>query len=491
MMYNYVYDELDRINRLLRQGAAERITDTEFVEREVNRFLNCQERKVMLDGVRYFTGVQDILSKKRTGIGKDGEIDELPNLPNHRIVDNQYRKAVLQKVNYLLGKPFTVESDDSNYTNNLNYIFDKKFRKIIKNVAKDCLNCGIGWLYVHYDENGELAFKRIEPWKVIPGWIDADHTELDYAIVTYDVIYYEGKTTEKKMRKVDVYTKTGIMHFDYDTYLVPCEKWHTDYIQYDGIGYNWNRIPLIPFKANDDELPLIKGVKSIQDGINEIESRYSDNMAEDSRNTILVLRNYDGEDLNEFRENLARYGAVKVSTIDGSDGAVETLNVIVDSENYKSILEMFKKALIENAMCYDAKDDRLTGNPNQMNIQSMYSDIDLDAANMETEFQASFEKLLFFVDNALITLGLGDYSSIDVRIIFNKNTIINEGEIIDDCIKSNGLLSQDTILARHPWVIDVEIEKEKLEQQQQSESESEYSTAFPNKVNDEGNSDEE
>ena len=37
-------------------------------------------------------------------------------------------------------------------------------------------------------------------------------------------------------------------------------------------------------------------------------------------------------------------------------------------------------------MGYDAKDDRLSGNPNQMNIQSMYSDIDLDANDMETEF---------------------------------------------------------------------------------------------------------
>ena len=47
-------------------------------------------------------------------------------------------------------------------------------------------------------------------------------------------------------------------------------------------------------------------------------------------------------------------------------------------------------------MGYDAKDDRLSGNPNQMNIQSMYSDIDLDANDMETEFQAAFEEILWF-----------------------------------------------------------------------------------------------
>ena len=31
-------------------------------------------------------------------------------------------------------------------------------------------------------------------------------------------------------------------------------------------------------------------------------------------------------------------------------------------------------------MGYDAKDERMGGNPNQMNIQSMYADIDLSAA---------------------------------------------------------------------------------------------------------------
>ena len=40
-----------------------------------------------------------------------------------------------------------------------------------------------------------------------------------------------------------------------------------------------------------------------------------------------------------------------------------------------------------------------------MNIQSMYSDIDLDANGMETEFQAAFEELLWFVNVHLANTG--------------------------------------------------------------------------------------
>lgn len=116
-------------------------------------------------------------------------------------------------------------------------------------------------------------------------------------------------------------------------------------------------VPFIPFKYNNKEIPLIKKVKSLQDGINTMFSDFENNMQEDARNTILIIKNYDGTNLAEFRHNLSTYGAVKVRTVDGSDGGVDALQVQVNAENYKTIIEMFKKALIENTMGYDAKNE--------------------------------------------------------------------------------------------------------------------------------------
>lgn len=84
-------------------------------------------------------------------------------------------------------------------------------------------------------------------------------------------------------------------------------------------------------------------------------------------------------------------------------------------------------------MGYDAKDDRLSGNPNQMNIQSMYSDIDLDANDMETELQAAFEDILWFVNNHLANTGKGNYEGETVNIIFNRDILIYETEAIANC----------------------------------------------------------
>ncbi len=109
----------------------------------------------------------------------------------------------------------------------------------------------------------------------------------------------------------------------------------------------------------------------------------------------------------------------------------------------------------------------MAGNPNQMNIQSMYSDIDLDSNGMETEFQASFEEVLWFVDMYLANIGVGDFTDEQVEVIFNKDILINETEVIENCQKSVGLLSEETIIANHPWIDDVQGEIEKIEKQKQ------------------------
>jgi len=233
---------------------------------------------------------------------------------------------------------------------------------------------------------------------------------------------------------------------------------HSNYFKVGEIDYNWDNIPLICFKSNSKEMPLIKRVKSLQDGINLMLSDFENRMQEDARNTILVLENYDGENLGDFRSNLSQYGAVKVRTSDGGKGGVSTLTVEFSSENFQAILKLFKSALIENARGYDAKDDRMSGNPNQMNIQSMYSDIDLDANGMETGFKAAFEEILSFVNAHLKTSKKGDYLKEDFDLTFNRSALINISELIDNCKKSVGMISTKTILKNHPMVEDVEKE---------------------------------
>lgn len=460
--------------------------DEENVINEIKEFMISTKRRNMINGEKYYDGKHDILKRKRTVIGQDGKLEEIDNLPNNRIVDNQYQKMVDQKNNYLLGQPFSIQTNNDIYADLLKNIFNKKFRKLLKNIGEDSLNAGIGWLFIYYNEHGQFTFKKFKPYEVIPVWKDSEHTELDYAIRMYVTIKLEKKK-KKYIDHVEVYNQEGIYHFIYEGgKLIPDSKksFENYFTIIDGKGnvqgYNWTRIPLIPFKYNSKEIPLIKKLKSLQDGLNLIESNFLNQMEEDVRNTILVLVNYDGQNLAQFRKNLAQYGAVKVKTIDGAAGDLKTLQIEVNSENYKVIIDLFKKAIIENARGYDAKDDRLGNNPNQMNIQSIFSDIDLDANGTETEYQAAFEEVLWFVNCHLANSGQGNFENENVDIIFNRDMLISESEIIQN-INNSQDLSLESRLANHPWVDDVNAELERIEEEQKKNMEM---YPFPTKSND-------
>ena len=327
-------------------------------------------------------------------------------------------------------------------------------------------------------------------YEVLPFWKDTEHTILEAAVRLYLVVGYQG-TTPVLIEKVEIYDLNGVHRFILDgSTLIPDLQGVDDNTSPyttttdeggNALPLNWAKVPLIPLKYNECEIPLLKKVKTLQDGINVMLSDFENNMQEDARNTILVLKNYDGTNLGEFRKNLATYGAVKVRYDGETKGGVETLEIKVNAENYKAIIEIFKKAIIENGMGYDAKDDRLSGNPNQMNIQSMYSDIDLDANDMETELQAAFEEILWFVNAHLANTGQGNFDGEEVNIIFNRDILINESEAIDNCQKSVGILSDETIVGMHPWVDDPQLELDRLKKQkeeQQAEFEAQQFNPF-------------
>ncbi|MCH5192158.1 MAG: phage portal protein [Oscillospiraceae bacterium] len=447
------------------------ITDKEFLEREIKKWITSPERKKQIEGEAYYDGKHNILNRERTVIGENGKLKVVDNLPNNRIVDNQYAKMVDQKANYQCGRPITFDTKNAEYGKQLTKVFTKKIQRTIRILAGMALTGGKAWLFPYYNGNGDLAFAIFPAHEILPFWADAEHTELDCAVHFFSVYEYDEDGNENIIFKVEVIHAAGIDRFVWeDGSLVfdndaPSGAYITitDKKTGEQKGYNWERLPLICFKANHREIPLLCRVKCLQDALNLLLSNFANSMEEDVRNTVLVLHNYDGENLGEFRQNLATYGAVKVRNVDGSNGDVTTLTIDVNADNYKTVIDLLKKAIIENARGYDAKDERMNGTPNQMNIRSMYSDIDLDANGMEIEFQAAFEDLLWFINTYLANAGKGNFADEEVTVIFNRDILVNESEAIENCGKSAGIISNETIVKQHPWINDPNEELKRIE----------------------------
>lgn len=440
--------------------------ERQYIERLLKAWEYSIARKMMFTGEDYYRGKQDILKKKRTTLNENGQEVELRNIINSRIVDNQYSKLVDQKVNYLVGKPLSFKSEDESYIEKIKSIINKNFLRKLKYTTENALNNGVGWMHPYYDIDGTLKIKQFEPTEILPVYKSKDKEEIEMVIRLYQEIVIG---TAQTVEKVEVYKLDGVDRYVRKSGVLTVEAARIPYIVYTGgdeeKAFNWEKLPFIPFRYNQQEIPLIARVKSIQDAINLTISNFQDNVSEDNKKTMLVLVNYDGAE-GETIAKMRELGYIKVSSMEGIQGDVKTLEIKVDAENYKTILNMLKTALIENGRGFDAKDERMGNNPNQMNIQSMYADIDLDANNMEVEFQDSLEKLLWFINTHLKLEAPEDF-----QIIFDRDVLVNETQTIENIQKSIEILSKETLVAMHPYVEDTAKELERLEKEQEKKLE--------------------
>lgn len=492
-MLNAIRKGVSWLDAKLNNPLEETANNLRWLELELEAWLNSKERADQIKADMYYRDIQDIAKYKRVAIGEGGELEEVKNLPNHKVIDNQYKRLVNQKVNHLVGKPFTIDTEEA-YSKVLSKYFKKRFFKLLKSVAKDANNGGISYLYPYYDDNGVFKFKQFKSYEIKVFWRDDEHTEIDFFWRYYKKPVRFSNGHVEDIEHLEVYTIEGVRYFIYKggrllydqakgeriyNYLTFVKSVGGEVVEEQ--SFQFEKIPLIPFKLNDIEHPLLKRVKSLQDGINTVTTVFTNNMLEDSRNTILIIMNYDGENLGDFRHNLSTYGAIKVRNTNEEKGGVDTLQIEVNAENYKAILDIFKRAIIENGGGADVKNLN-SGTPNQMNIQSAYYDLELDTNDTETEFQDSLEQLKWFIDFDINQNGQGDFFDVGVDFIFNRDMPQDETSIIDNLVNLKGIISDEDIIKQLPFgdsqkLID---NMKKQKEEQKHEVLKEYANAFVN-----------
>ena len=454
---------------VIEAGAANSLSDLDFINLELNDWLQSKKRKKMLAGDSYYKYEPERKQKsKMWGRDSDGAPIWLQQ-DDVYIQDNQYAIQVDRKVNYVLGKPFTYQTTNEKYMEWLAQVFDKEFNRMISNMTVDVLNCGIAWVNPYFKADGTLSFRTFPGYQVLPFWKDDSHTELDMALRYYIRVKYEGRL-KTYVKHVDVYSADGsIRHYILQNgeLIEDTDSTPEVYGTQNDMSYKWDRIPLIAFKYNAKEITLLERGKDLQDSRNRVRAGWDTNMTENVHDNIMVIKNYGGENLQEFKDNLVKYGAVKVR----DDGGVEVLRIQRDSASYLTYLQDNKNAIIEAFRSFDSKDDRLNGTPNEMNLRSMYADIDLDSDMMETQYQAAFDQLMYFIDEYLKLAGAGDFSADDVTINFDRSMIVNDTGTIANIKASMGLVSSETLLANHPFVKDVKLEQERLKKEQAKQME--------------------
>ena len=95
--------------------------------------------------------------------------------------------------------------------------------------------------------------------------------------------------------------------------------------------------------------------------------------------------------------------------------------------------------------------------------------LEMKAIKQVNNLKKFLRELLWFV--AEYADQAKDYNKFDykqVQISIGRNTIVNETEVIENLVKSSGMISEETKLSKHPYVDDLQKELERLEQESES-----------------------
>ena len=470
---------------------------TEFLQSVISEFENSNFRQYMDIAWRYYKNENDILENKRMVIGKNPNneaiLKESKVLANNKLCHNFMKKLTRQKIGYMLGKPFTlaaVKVDDTRAEKLFELCkqyFNRDFYKLIKNIGRDSIVKGLGWLHIYYDESGQLRFMRCNPEEIIPLWKDSDHTELDAVVRKYSIEQYSGGQ-KKLITYVDYYTNQGVYHYKYNDSkklvvdpdrTTPSGNFTIAATNAEGETETrsavWARIPFIPFKYDPDEQSLLVRIKSLIDDYDKKTSGIANNI-DDFPNSITVVKNYDGSSKEEFVQNKNEYRTLFVQG-DGDAKALETpLNVTeVDKHIQRLREDIYEFGQGINTADKDIRDT------SGVALRFLYGDLDMDCIDWGSEVEWSIMLLMWFIQQDLIAKNKGDFSDVEYKVIFNTDMIINETETINNCFTSQGLISGKTIADNHPWVINAEKEMKSMleEQGEVLDLESEYGNKTP------------
>lgn len=437
-----------------------------YIEALIARYQTDEKINKIKKANEYYFFKHEILNRSRFAKTEHGKYEEITALPNNRLVDNVYRILVDQKANFMVGRPIKFTTKNKDYQEHLKKLLGADFMVVINEVAINAINHGEAWLHPFVDEDGNLKYYCFTSDEIIPVWDDEKLQKLNFAIRTYTKEEYDFLKNKFEERKyIEIYSKNGKQK-----YLVDKKGYHLQknesYMVNEGEETNWTKTPLIHFKYHSDKVSLLDHVLSLQDAINKIDSTFMNVYEEDPRSSLMIVVNYDGENKEDFRANLAQFGTVFVS----NDGDVRTLNIEIDHENYLAIRGVIEKRIYANGKGYDiSKLDRMGNAPNELHIKTMYVDINNQTDTSILFFTNSLEKLLEFVNQYIEIKENKNYSDELVKIGFERNMLTNETEIIDNILKSGSVMSRHTQRVLHPRISDPDIEEELIKEEQKQQ----------------------
>ena len=469
-----------------RLAAGKRLNDSHILKEMLQEDRGSEKKKRMEEGERYYRGEHDILQKdfRRSPVSETGENGEEkmqmffnPNRSNHHCVNPFHHTLVAQKTAYLVGREptVTVKGGNREFERALTELADEAFNGMLQKWLIGAANKGVEYLHVYYDEEGAFRYCIVPAEEIIAVYDEVYQQDLKEVIRYYDIQVLENGR-EKTKRRVEWWTAEGVSRFTEDSdgeFLQDGEDGHwtvtemLDGEEQQTVQHGWGRVPFIPLRNNDREMTDLQLVKGLIDAYDYISSEGTNNLL-DMVDLYWVIQGYGGETAGAVARKLQVNKAVQISD---SSGSVEAKQVELPVEGRLNWMQMLRKDIFHFGMGVDTDSDDWGRAASGVALKFQYAMFYLKINGIVPEIRKAVKEFFRFAVEDWNREKGTDWNWKDIQVTLNTNGITDDAEIMQIIRDSKGIVSEKTLLGKHPFVEDVNSEMEQLARERKGEQE--------------------
>lgn len=412
----------------------------------------------------YYEGIHAILNKKYTD----------PSKPCNKTVINYCKNITDSYCGYLATPGHIAYSSTSDIEDIMDILRYNDYQSEDSDLLKDALTYSYGAELMYIDSDAKTRFKLINPMSCF-GVYDSGLT----ADLLYFVRFYKIDDWDDDLKwAVDVYDSASIKHYTMSGF-VSTPVFKSEEAHYFG------QCPANIF-VMPDEKSIFDCILSEQDSINELLSAEIDDFAAFC-DAYLVLEDceLDEEAVKDMKTN---------RVLQLPQGAkAYWLTKATNDVQIENILKRLHDSIYRTAQCPDFSSESFIGGVSSgIAIQYRLTGMETRAGKIEAEMKKALQRRVEIICG-MAALKLGEEVFRDIEITFTRNIPADETAIIALVNSLKGTVSDETLLARLPFINDVEAELEKLRAQKKSNAAIYGSTLFDDAQDEsqEENSDED
>ena len=400
---------------------------------EIQQFINedkASKKKFLANvGLRYYEADHDIKQFKAYYYNGDGQLVEDVQRSNIKIPHAFFTELIDQKTQYLLsGHESFVKSDYPELQRELDKYFDDDFKAEISDLVTYGSAEGFSYMYRYADENGMSRFSFADGIGIVevPAKFASDKKD--------HVIYYYVDRIEKdkKVECIQDWDDTQTYYYvKIDNQITKDEskdinpRPHIIYevdkegnIEYDTFG----TVPFFRFDNNKKQFSDLKPIKELIDDYDLMACSLSNNL--ESPDTIYFIRGMDGENLDQFIQNVKTKKAL-IAPVDG-DMDIKTVQIPYEARKVK--MDIDKESIYKFGMGFDSTQVG-DGNITNIVLKSRYALLDMKCNKAESQLKKVLKKILKVVIEEINKEHNWDYTLQDVYFDFERKILTNEIDV--------------------------------------------------------------